>query len=639
MNWKRTALHPKHNKAASSVIKLQSSMRKDQTTTSPTSLRGELQDCYDATLRPGEAPAISDSVAFSEELARNSLPEFYQRGIGASTWAVFQSADLMRIAYVGTEGSNLSHLINLEGQPYTNGSETLSVAPLHLPHPAIRPTRPWKPEADQNMSTLFSRDYLRDLSSFPAKDVRDSLVDSYFERINPYFPVVDESQFRRQYVDNTNPPGLLLFQSVLLAGAHVSDHPKVVQARPTVRNALFRRAKALFEMRHENDRLHLVQSALLFTWHLENADTASCNSHYWAGVACRIAFGIGMHRDLTDSGPRVILMPLNDRRIYRRVWWTIFQVEILTALEYGRPSMIDPDEIDQPPLDIDDFTEENGLVNDRLRLDYSQRNIDLCRMILQVLKVNSPGIRTKAEVVQSIMKSLDYSLASWMRLPLESNDFASLQLHIHYHSILLHLHRNNSKDSSATQCSPANVSVEICNQSANAIITILETIISNDMISQCYFTCVTAVTAAAIYFSRMVGNALDQGSKLLANIGHSQLERLLQLSKQLGKYWANGEAVYKLFQSLSQRFRARILELLDKSTEGQITTEIGAHISDPQDVTVEGSSNAQGQLWTIISSEQPNNVLQDIDIQDLFLYPLVQQPLNGTEDWMNVSPG
>ncbi|KAH8805487.1 putative acetamidase regulatory protein [Xylogone sp. PMI_703] len=631
--WKRPMRSKQINKEDAAA---QSSSGRVEHAFAAPSIVDEPQERYDVATTPEEDSGILDSVTISEDLARNSLPEFYRRGIGASTWSVFQRADLMRIAYIGTEISNLSHLITLQAQAHGNADGVWG-PPLHLPHPAIRPTRPWKPEADHNTHIPLSREYLHDLSSFPEKEVRDSLVESYFKKINPYFPVIDESQFRRQYANPASPPPLLLFQSVLLAGAHVSDHPKVIQARPMVRNALFRRAKALFEMRHENDRLHLVQSALLFTWHLENADTASSNSYYWVGVACRIAFGIGMHRDLTDHGVHVVLMPLNDRRIYRRVWWTLFQVEIFTALEHGRPSMIDLDEIDQPPLDIDDYTEENGLVNDSLHLDYCQRNIDLCYIILQVLKINSPGIRRKLATVQSIMKSLDSSLASWILMTPAASDFASLQLHLHYYSVLLHLHRNNRRDSPLIPWQAMHASTEICTQSVNAIITIFETILSSSMLSQCYFTCVTAATAAAIHISQAIGNALDQSSTLLAITGLGQLERLLMPTKELGKFWAHGEAVYNLFQSLSQRFRARISELMDKPTEVQANIIIQ---SDTQAIgSQHENGSAQDQQWNITNSEQANQSIHDIDLQDLLLYPVIpQQSIQGNEDWMNVSP-
>jgi transcriptional regulatory protein AMDR len=52
------------------------------------------------------------------------------------------------------------------------------------------------------------------------KEVRDALVESFFNDINPGFPVVDEAEFRMQYEDKDSPPPLLLFHAVLLAGAH-----------------------------------------------------------------------------------------------------------------------------------------------------------------------------------------------------------------------------------------------------------------------------------------------------------------------------------------------------------------------------------------------------------------------------------
>ena len=103
--------------------------------------------------------------------------------------------------------------------------------------------------------------------ALPTKEVRDDLVEAFFEKIHPGFPIVDEVQFKSRYADPENPPPLLLLQAVLLAGAHVSLHPKIVESRSLVKMALFRRAKALFDMHFENDRMHLVQSALLFTWH------------------------------------------------------------------------------------------------------------------------------------------------------------------------------------------------------------------------------------------------------------------------------------------------------------------------------------------------------------------------------------
>lgn len=580
---------------------------------------------------------LPESVIISQGLAKTGLSQFFQHGMGASSWAIFDIKERVRMAYIGTEVSNLSHLISLQRQG--SGLQHAGL-PLHLPHPQIRPTVPWKPNADQGLfgaplRRTGSSDQVRDLSSFPAKDVRDSLVAAFFDQINPYYPVVDESQFQLQYADPANPPPLILLQAVLLAGAHVCDHPRVVQSRAMVKTALFRRAKALFDMRHENDRLHLIQCALLLTWHLENADTASANGYYWAGVACRIAFGIGMHRDLSLH-TRTGMMPVEDRHLYRRVWWTLFQTEILTSLEHGTPSIIHLDDIDQPPLDLNDFTEANGLVNRKLRLDYCIRNIELCHLILDILRINRPCINFQAEY-RSTLASLDSRLANWILTTPASNDFGSLQLHMHYHTVLIHLHRKFITESAGAMGVQQQQSIEICNRAVSAIISIFEKMLAGNMIAQCYFTSVIALTATAIHVSREIGLAIERGSTLLALNMQNQLERLFGPVKELSLYWPNAEAVQRLFQGLLDKFKTRVMEILRTDNAqtisgGRVHGQEIAQNSDRSDV-------ASGQTHYANENVDANSRMYEIDWQDILLYPAMQQQyFNGDEDWMNVSP-
>ncbi|KAK4948357.1 hypothetical protein LTR10_012891 [Elasticomyces elasticus] len=251
-----------------------------------------------------------------------TLNRFYERGIGARHWEVFHETDPIRIVYVGDSTANLHQLVQAE-QPANR---------LHFPFPAIKPLLPWKPDANQTTAGGYLIGAVgQDLASFPTRIVRDSLVQTYFDDIHPCYPVIDEEEFRRQYRDPDDPPPLILFHAVLLAAARISDHPMIAPSRPTVTATLFRRAKALFEARYENDRVHLVQAALLIAWHVEDSDTISSNAYHWVGQATRIALGLGMHRDLT--GRSTTLMPGFDRRHYRRLWWLVLQAETMTALE------------------------------------------------------------------------------------------------------------------------------------------------------------------------------------------------------------------------------------------------------------------------------------------------------------------
>ena len=550
---------------------------------------------------------------------------------------VFDAKDRMRIVYIGTEVSNLSHLLSLERQGYGAQDDGM---PLHLPHPQIRPSVPWQPVPDQGLFGTHSRgaeltDTTRDLSSFPAKDVRDSLIDAYFDKINPYFPVIEESQFRREYANAADPPPLILLQAVLLAGAHVCDHPRVVQSRAMVKTALFRRARTLFDLRHENDRLHLIQCALLLTWHLENADRASANGYYWVGVACRIAFGLGLHRDLSDHS-RTRMMPIEDRRIYRRVWWTLFQVEILAALEHGTPSMIHLDDIDQPPLNVDDFLEENGALNRKLDLDYSLKSIELCYVILEVLRMNKP-CRAFHTDVHNALGFLDSRLANWVLTTPVTDDFGSLQLHMNYNTILIHLHRKFIADQSEPAGLQRQQSVEICNRAVSAIITIFETLLAKRLIAQCYSTSVVALIATSIHISRQIGLAVERGSTLLALNMQNQLERLFSPAKELSQYWANAEAVMNLFQGLLERFKTRVVEIL-KTSDAQLAPKD----KFPSQSMLTGGAPpelAPGQGQYSVDHLDVNSRIFAIDWQDILLYPAVQQQyFNEDEDWMSVPP-
>lgn len=211
-------------------------------------------------------PTMEDIV--EEELSRTALTQFYQHGItGESPWFTYKEGHYIRIAYIGTSVSNLAHLVQGELTAHNNHDPS-----LHFPFPSIRPPMPWKPHKEQPLVRWYSK-MADNASALPTKEVRDDLVESFFEKIHPGFPIVDEVQFKTRYADPENPPPLLLLQSVLLAGAHVSQHPKVAESRLLVKMALFRRAKALFDMHFENDRMHLVQSALLFTWHFEVRST------------------------------------------------------------------------------------------------------------------------------------------------------------------------------------------------------------------------------------------------------------------------------------------------------------------------------------------------------------------------------
>lgn len=316
----------------------------------------------------------------NERLVDNGLVEFFRRGIGSQSWSLFDKPTEARICYIGTSLSNLAHLVSEE----RSGDNTI----LHYPVPQIHPIVAWK--SDANLPALRACQNLeQDLSTLPARDVRDALVEAFFSDIHPGFPIVDESEFRRNYADKDSPPPLLLYQAVLLAGSHVCQHARVVESRSTLKTVLFQRARTLWNLRFENDRVTLVQAALIFSWHVENADSVSANSYYWISVACSIAYGLGVHRNIARSSTSVMPQPV--RTMFRRLWWTLFQAAVAAALEYGRPLLFQPHDADQPPLTEEDLVETDGSINKNIHLEYCVRNSTLCEIIADVINMLSPG--------------------------------------------------------------------------------------------------------------------------------------------------------------------------------------------------------------------------------------------------------
>lgn len=504
-----------------------------------------------------EASVHSETeVTVSLDLAENSLLRFVRDGVPSSAWNVFDPRDRMRVAYVGTHTSNLSHLVNLDQQ-----------RPQYLiyPHPEIHPPHPWKPEAARREA---GDDIRRDVNHFPVKHIRDNLVDSFFEKISPYFPVVDEADFReRYYVDLENKPPNLLVDAVLLAGAHVSCHPDVVPKRYAMKMAIFRRAEHLFNIRHENDRMNLVQAALLFTWHLQNSDTTSSNNYYWLGVACRIAFGLGAHRDLLTDPLSLGRMPLSDRRLWRRVWWTLFQAEVMSALEHGRPSMIRLNDFDQSPLAIDDLIEVSGAKNNRIDFEYCTRNIELCHIALEVAELSAPRAPVEGRREAATTLLID-RLVSWMlRLhptTSERDSFAGLNLRLHYHMVVLHLYRVIASDDG-----PRDEEIRrTASISANSIVSCLEILHSSGTTAQCHFTAVTALTSAAINVSKEVQQSLRDAHTMSAINQMQVLDRACVAASHLSKYWPNTEGIRKVFRSLLEQFTGALSSMQDGHRSG-----------------------------------------------------------------------
>lgn len=327
-----------------------------------------------------------------------------------------------RVAYVGTEVSNLSYLTR-------NRSATGEHKVCHQPTNRLA-----------RQATVYEPDRIPlDALQLPEKSVVDKLLEAYFDRVNVAFPIVDRTRFMSTYNarDPTNPPSLLLLQAMLLVGAHVSEDNEARQASKT---SYFRRAKILFDARFERNRDVVVQAALLLCWHTDGAEDVLANAWHWTRTACSVAYGLGMHRNADPS----TLVPHN-KRMWRRVFWLLFICDVQVALQYGRPQAIRLDECDVLPLKAEDFQDCGIGVN----VEYVMQAVGLSKIISAALRSRFGPLASGAAQQLSAIRDADQSLASWivqlpepLRLrPTLTTDFYASMLHLQYNTALLLLHR------------------------------------------------------------------------------------------------------------------------------------------------------------------------------------------------------
>lgn len=223
----------------------------------------------------------------------------------------------IRVIYVGQDVSNMNFLLRQQ-QNGDCGEDDV----YHFPANDV-PRGYFRSGFDQ---------IPQDSLILPPQSLADELVNAYFAHINTGCPIIDEEVFMSQYrgKDPSDAPSLLLLQAVLMVGAHVAS-PR--SERDSQKAAFYRRAKTLFDARIERNRDYMIQAALLLTWHSDPLDEdVTANAHFWVGVAARIATGIGMHRNTASTR----FVP-SERRMWRRVWWIIFQYDVMVSLLHGRP--------------------------------------------------------------------------------------------------------------------------------------------------------------------------------------------------------------------------------------------------------------------------------------------------------------
>ncbi|KAG9231213.1 fungal-specific transcription factor domain-containing protein [Amylocarpus encephaloides] len=497
-----------------------------------------------------------------------------------------------RVAYLG-ESSNLTLLVHDR-----HGSADV----VHYPLPEnVRGTRARLTELDN-----VEIDILHQRGAFllPPRSLCDELVDAYFKWVAPIVPVINRSRFMRQYRDPKNPPSLLLLQAILLAGSRVCTNPQLMDANGSTTPAaltFYKRAKALYDANYEDDRVTIVQALVLMGWYWEGPEDVTKNVFYWSRVATIVAQGSGMHRSVEQSQ-----LGKADKRLWKRIWWTLFTRDRSVAVALGRPVHINTDDSDVEMVSEEDFIEnEDGEPNDypadNLHVQFFLQYVKLCEIMGLVLS-QQYSVASKARRQNAIdLTHSDMALADWLQnCPREvywespRHHFWSALLHSNYYTTLCLLHRAHMPPATGRGGSYPDdnqyPSRNIAFQAASMITSIIENLSAHDELQFC--------PAFIVYslFSALIMHVYQMRSSIPSVVQATQ-ERLricMNALKDVSKVWLVAKMVYTLFESILGN---KVLEERLQKAAGKRHRKMAQSLS-------QGLSQAQAQSQ--IKREEPH---------------------------------
>ncbi|RKU48936.1 Transcriptional activator of fatty acid utilization [Coniochaeta pulveracea] len=391
-----------------------------------------------------------------------------------------------RVAYLG-ESSNLTLLVHDR-----QGSADV----VHYPLPEnVRGSRARLTELDNVEIEILHQ---RGAFLLPPRQLCDELIESYFKWVHPIMPVINRNKFMRQYKDPKNPPSLLLLQSILLAGSRVCTNPQLMDANGSTTPAaltFYKRAKALYDANYEDDRVTIVQSLLLMGWYWEGPEDVTKNVFYWSRVATIVAQGSGMHRSVETSQ-----LSRADKRLWKRIWWTLFTRDRSVAVALGRPIHINLDDSDVEMLTEDDFIEDDGdgtaveYPPDPIHVQFFLQYVKLCEIMGLVLS-QQYSVASKASRRNPIdLTHSDMALADWLQncpkivyWEMPRHHFWSALLHSNYYTTLCLLHRAHMPPQGTSRFpeDSAYPSRNIAFQAAAMITSIIENLSAHDQLRYC----------------------------------------------------------------------------------------------------------------------------------------------------------
>ncbi|RGP62745.1 acetamidase regulatory [Fusarium longipes] len=463
-----------------------------------------------------DSPSITQDSADSEETYETrNLADF----IGQDLPKVGEISRSERLYFIGTEFSNLNYLVR---------HRALRMDQKDVLHFGTRRLARKVPSVPEEALKL------------PPKALADELVRAYFVHVNRGFPIVDEDEFMEIYNGSDVPKlvSLPLLNAIFLVGAHVLSSTREDCRASTY--IFFRRAKLLFDYRFEQHRETYLQVALLLTWQCDNLEDIVSNSWHLVGVASRVAFGMGMHREARPSTLNAI-----DKRQWVRLWWCLFQFDVVVSASYGRPQAINLEESDTPMLDESHF-QGIPLGNAAFAIEHTK----LCIIFSRAMKRRVALRATEADRAAAT-KQADEELAEFitqlpqsLQLPPSDPNIWQATLHLSYNNFLILLHRPRPHQDPNRLSAGSATDLSICSDAVVTINSIFESLRSRNILCDLWLPSIHVLFTCLLH----VASELNSSNPLVAAKSLRTFDSLMHTLRDISQYWIYAKSLLRLFE-------------------------------------------------------------------------------------------
>lgn len=184
-------------------------------------------------------------------------------------------------------------------------------------------------------------------NALPPQPHGQELIESYFDRVHPFFPLIDERKFWSTYLygDRRDSPWLALLNMVFALGSLASS-----TADNEAHYVYFRRSRRHLNLESfGSGNLEVLQALAIMSGYYMHYLNRPNEAHSLMGGTLRMATALGLHREYADASKGDAMRHLNvmapgeedsiSPEMRRRIWWSLFCLDSWASTTTGRPSL------------------------------------------------------------------------------------------------------------------------------------------------------------------------------------------------------------------------------------------------------------------------------------------------------------